>query len=219
MWLRTVGTTTLVLCVMSITAAQDAGAAGRGDEDPKNAGGEAAPASKIGLKVEQLDPEQLARSPELRKAAETAPVVSGVVENALPPTLCGTPREMLQGKTEWIGPAGLTRVKALYRNESSVITVRVLDPGGLPPDPQFAEELVPLGEQSEDMMGIRRGVLVGGQPGNLNVRPRGAGLDLFLLVGGRLRVLIQARGVEEAELLTALEDIDWAQLAAFVEAS
>lgn len=165
-----------------------------------------------GLSITMPDPNE---SEVLKKAALVQPVPARTLKRMLPQSFAGLPQTSADGKVHWMGPAGMTRVEALYGAAEGGVKVLVIDPAGMP---RYGSEYippVPVGETLEVPRGERRGVRIGDFDATVEVLVEGAFARVQAYVGPRLHVSAESyNGVSADELVAALGDVDLGAFAA-----
>lgn len=191
--------------MLAVTAAALAPAAAQQADKPE------APASQE-LSISQPD---VSSNPTIQAAALVQPVAPRGVISRLPARLGDLPRVSADGRVQWSGPAGITRVVAIYRQGQRAVELHVVDTAGFPQQGLGIEEILPEGEQRQEGRRLREGLRVRDMPAVL-VRPRdGRGATVLQIkVGPRLRLTLrEAISEDGSDLVGYAEQLDLGALA------
>ena len=155
------------------------------------------------------------KSPLLQEASLVPPIPPRTLRGLLPASFAGLPKTSVDGKVDWIGPAGTTRVEGVYGGGERVVKILVLDPAGLPPGGR--EYMAPLapGETLAVPGGERKGLRVGDFAGTSETLSGGSYARVQVYAGPRLRVSAESvDGLSADALVEAMKSVDFGAFAA-----
>lgn len=151
---------------------------------------------------------------ELREAGKIQPLAPAVIEKLLPGTMAGLKRASMEGKTDHLGPVGITRVSATYGNDAGTksITLQIIDRGGFQQEIGGTMEIPPVGSTTRDGAMIVEGLSIGGFPALARHIKPGLPAMLYMEIGSRIRVNVRSN-LAVRDLVHAIEALDLQQLA------
>ena len=155
------------------------------------------------------------KSKVLQEAALVQPLPHRTLQRLLPKSLAGLQQSRIEGRIDWVGPAGMTRVEAFYGDDEGGVKILVLDPAGMPPGGREYLAKVPVGETRAVPRGEQRGVRIGDFDATTETLAEGAFARVQAHAGPRVRVSAESfNGLSIEELVALLEEIDLGAFAA-----
>ncbi len=148
-------------------------------------------------------------------ASKIAPANPAALRKIFPETLAGMQRQSVSGGVQWLGPAGVLRMRMAYGNEAGTrsLTVEIIDRAGFQHTVGGEMEIPPIGSTRREGAQIVEGLEISGYPALArHVRP-GLTAIVHLALNTRMRLTFTSN-LPIKDLVGAVASLDLPAIAA-----